>query len=105
MKIKFNFWGVFWAVAGMLYFFVPLYGTLDFSLRMVKGTISLKAYQLVLSDPAFLDSFRYSAIMGIITVLISLLIFLPTIYWVNLKLPQVRPVIEIITILPFLLHQ
>jgi len=41
--------------------------------------------------------------MGIITVLISVLIFLPTTYWIYLKLPQVKPVVEIITILPFII--
>lgn len=104
MKTKrLNLWGFFWAVLGMLYFFVPLFGTLEFSLRMIKGTISLEAYKIVLSDPQFLESFRYSAIMGVITVLLSLLIFLPTVYWVHLKLPQARPVIEIVTILPFII--
>ena len=103
MKIKsINLWALFWAVAGMLYFFVPLYGTLDFSLRMVRGTLSFEAYKIVLADPQFLASFTYSAVMGIITVAISILLFLPTIYWVHLKLPQARPIIEIITILPLL---
>ena len=37
MKIKrFGVWAIFWAMAGMLYFFLPMYGTLDFSLRMQK---------------------------------------------------------------------
>jgi putative spermidine/putrescine transport system permease protein len=100
---KSNPWGILWAVLGMLYFFVPLYGTLEFSLRMIKGQISLEAYRIVLSDPQFFESFRYSAIMGVLTVVISLLLFLPTVYWVNLKFPQIRPVIEIITILPFII--
>ena len=60
----------------MLYFFLPMYGTLDFSLRMKKGVISLLAYQTVLADPQFLASFRYSAIMGLITITISVLIFI-----------------------------
>lgn len=98
-----SIWGVFWAILGMLYFFLPLYGTLEFSLKMIKGTISLEAYRVVLADPKFLESFQYSAIMGVITVLVSLLIFLPTIYWVHLKIPQIRPVIEVITILPFII--
>jgi len=100
---RYNFWAFFWAILGMLYFFVPLYGTLDFSLRMQKGTLSLLAYQTVLADPQFLASFRYSITMGIITVLVSVLIFLPTTYWIYLKLPQVKPVVEIITILPFII--
>ncbi len=98
-----NIPAIFWALLGMLYFFVPLYGTLDFSLRMKRGEISLLAYQIVLSDPKFLESFRYSATMGVITVILSVALFLPTIYWMHLKIPQMRPVIEIITILPFII--
>ena len=97
-----NFWALFWAVLGMLYFFVPLYGTFDFSLRMQKGVLSFLAYKAVLSDPLFLASFRYSATMGVITVIISVIIFLPTVYWMYLRLPQARPVVEIISILPFI---
>ncbi|HTX79823.1 MAG TPA: hypothetical protein VMC62_09150, partial [Longilinea sp.] len=100
---KTNWWAIFWAVIGLLYFFIPLYGTLDFSLRMVKGQLSLKAYQVVLADPQFLDSFRYSATMGLITIVVSILIFLPTVYWIYLKLPQARPIVEVITILPFVI--
>ncbi len=104
MKTKHvNYWGVFWATLGMLYFFIPLYGTLEFSLRMIRGKLNLEAYRIVLADPRFLESFQYSAVMGIITVLISLLIFIPTVYWLHFKLPQARPVVEIITILPFII--
>jgi putative spermidine/putrescine transport system permease protein len=100
---KINLWGLAWAILALLYFFVPLYGTLDFSLRMAKGRLSLLAYQVVLSDPQFLASFRYSATMGLITVFVSILIFLPTIYWMHLRLPQARPLVEVITILPFII--
>jgi putative spermidine/putrescine transport system permease protein len=100
---RFTFWGLFWAVLGMLYFFVPMYGTLDFSLRMKRGEISLEAYRIVLSDPQFLESFRYSMTMALITIFVSVLLFLPTIYWMHIRLPKVRPLVEIITILPFII--
>jgi len=100
---RLGWWATFWAVFGMLYFFVPLFGTLEFSLQMKKGVLSFLAYQIVLSDPQFLNSFRYSATMGVITVLFSVLLFLPTTYWVHLKLPKIRPLVEIITILPFII--
>jgi putative spermidine/putrescine transport system permease protein len=104
MKIKrFNLWALFWAGLAFLYFFLPMYGTLDFSLRMQKGVLSFLAYQTVLADPQFFESFRYSAIMGIITVTVSVLLFVPTVYWIHLKLPKLRPVVEIITILPFII--
>lgn len=102
-KKKTNLWALFWAILGLLYFFVPLYGTMDFSLRMERGKLSFLAYQKVLADPQFLESFRYSATMGVITVIVSILIFLPTVYWIHLKLPQARPVVEIATTLPFII--
>jgi len=104
MKTKnFGWWALSWCIIALLYFFVPLYGTLDFSLREEKGKLSFLAYQNVLSDPQFLNSFRYSATMGIITIVVSILIFLPTVYWIYLRLPQARPIVEIITILPFVI--
>lgn len=104
MKLpKINGWAYFWGLLGLLYLFIPLYGTLDFSLRMVRGRLSLEAYQIVLQDPQFLESFRYSAVMGIITVLLSIAIFVPTTYWVHLRAPEVRPVMDIITLLPFMI--
>lgn len=104
MKKKwFDAWAWFWAVLALLYFFLPMYGTLDFSLRMQKGVISLLAYQTVLADPKFLESFWYSVVMGILTVTISVLLFVPTVYWIYLRLPKARPMMEIITILPFII--
>jgi putative spermidine/putrescine transport system permease protein len=104
MKTKnMNLWALLWAILGMLYFFVPLYGTFDFSLRMQKGVLGFMAYRVVLLDPQFLASFRYSATMGIITMIGSVLIFLPTVYWIYIRLPQARPVVEIISILPFII--
>lgn len=100
---RWSFWAVFWAGLALLYFFLPMYGTLDFSLRMKKGELSLLAYQTVVADPTFLASFGYSAIMGLITVTISTLIFVPTVYWIYLRLPKARPIVEVITILPFII--
>jgi putative spermidine/putrescine transport system permease protein len=100
--IQTRWWAILWAALGLLYFFVPMYGTLDFSLRMERGKIGLRAYEVVLSDPKFLDSFRFSAVMGLVTITISVLIFLPTVYWIYWRAPQARPMVEIITILPFI---
>jgi putative spermidine/putrescine transport system permease protein len=98
-----HFWAVFWGGLALLYLFLPLFGTLEFSLRMQKGEYSLLAYQTVLADPQFLASFGYSALMGLITVTCSVLIFVPTVYWIYLKVPKARPVMEVVTILPFII--
>ena len=36
---------------GALYFFVPLLGTFEFSLRYRRGLYSFEAYRIVLNDP------------------------------------------------------
>lgn len=102
-KRTINFASIFWGILALLYFFLPIYGTLDFSLRMERGVLGFKAYQLVFADPRFWQAFRYSITMAAITITISLSIFVPTIYWMYLKVPKARPVMEIITILPFII--
>ncbi|MCX7682519.1 MAG: ABC transporter permease subunit [Anaerolineae bacterium] len=98
-----NWWAIFWGILAILYFFLPMYGTLDFSLRMKRGEISLMAYEIVFSDPRFWEGFRYSTIMALITIAVSALIFVPTVYWMHLKVPQARPLVELVTILPFII--
>jgi putative spermidine/putrescine transport system permease protein len=36
-----------------------------------------------------------------VTILISLLIIVPTAYWVRLRLPRARPIVEFVTLMPF----
>lgn len=100
---RFNFFAIFWGVAALLYFFLPIYGTLDFSLRMERGVLGFKAYELVFADPRFWQGFRYSITMAIITIAISVSIFVPTVYWMYIKVPQARPIMDVITILPFII--
>jgi len=89
-------WIIF-VIAG-LYFLLPLYATLAFSLRLK----DFKAYTNILfHDPGFISSLTYSAAVGVITIVIGVLIIVPTAYWVRLRLPRLRPVVEFITLLPF----
>lgn len=96
-----RFWSWLWIVLGILYFFVPLLATLDFSLRAKKGVLSLLAYQRVFQDPAFVRTFTFSLEMAFLTIIVSLLLVVPTAYWIRLRLPQLRPVVEFITLMPF----
>jgi putative spermidine/putrescine transport system permease protein len=96
-----TFWSWLWIVLGILYFFLPLYGTLDFSLRAKKDVLSFAAYENVIQDPRFIASFTYSLEIAVLTIVVSLLLIVPTSYWVNLRLPQLRPWVEFITLMPF----
>lgn len=92
-------WSGFWYLLGVLYFILPLYATLDFSLRIERDKISLLAYQNAFADPGFLQTFLYSNIMAVITILIGLLLIVPTSYWIRLRLPEARRVVEYVTTL------
>ncbi len=94
-----------WAaiILGSLYFLLPLIGTVEFSLRMRRGEYSLDAYASVLADPNFRATFGYSIVMALLTIVLGVLIVVPTAYWVRLRLPRLRPVIEFITLLPLVI--
>ena len=90
-------------IFGMLYFFLPLAGMTEFSMKMRRGVYSLDAYKKVLGDPQFQQTFSYSILMAVATIIFGVLLVVPTAYWVRLKLPGVRPYIEFITLLPLVI--
>jgi putative spermidine/putrescine transport system permease protein len=96
-----SWWAWLWIVLGILYFFTPLLATLLFSLRARRDTLSLLAYENVLNDPRFVPRFTFSLEMAAWTIVVSILLIVPTAYWVHLRLPRWRPLIELITLLPF----
>lgn len=96
-------WSWLWLALGIVYFFVPLFATFEFSLRMVKGVYSLEAYRAALSDPGFVGAFSFSLAAAAASVIFGLLLIVPTAYWVQLKLPGLRPIVEYITLAPFVI--
>lgn len=103
MKKPTPIWSWFWIILGILYFFLPLIATLEFSLKAQKGVLSLLAFERVLKDPNFLRSFGFSIQMAIFTILVSILLVVPTAYWVHLRMPKLRPLVEFVTLMPFVI--
>ncbi|KQV42761.1 MULTISPECIES: ABC transporter permease subunit [unclassified Rhizobium] len=96
-------WSLLAVALGGLYFLLPLAGMVDFSMRMKRGEYSFEAYRIVLTDPQFQHTFLYSVGLALLTIVIGILIVVPTAYFVRLKLPGLRPVIEFITLLPLVI--
>jgi len=90
-------------IVGILYFFLPLLATFLFSLRAKLGVLSFEAYQSILTDPDFLYSFGSSVIWAVLTIIVGILIFVPTAYLIRLRLPAFRTPVEFITLLPFVI--
>jgi putative spermidine/putrescine transport system permease protein len=91
------------------YLIVPLLTQFDYSLRMRRDVLSLDAYGSLLnttasndgSPPRFYASLLFSSLMAGFTILVSNLLIVPTAYWVHLRLPKFKPVMEFFTVLPF----
>jgi len=101
MKRSGVIWSWFWMILGIFYFFLPLVATFLFSLRAKLGVVSLLAYQQLFRDNDFVRGFSFSVLWGLLTIAVGILLFVPTAYWVRLRLPQARTAIEFITLLPF----
>jgi putative spermidine/putrescine transport system permease protein len=88
---------------GTVYFLVPLIATFEFSLRMRRGEYSFDAYRVVLADPQFQATFGYSTILALATIFVGIVLVVPTAYWIQLRLPRLRPLVEFITLLPLVI--
>lgn len=98
---KLPFWSWVWFILGALYFILPLYATLDFSLQMERDVIGIKAYEKAFEDKEFIQTFTYSNILAFATIAVSIILIVPTAYWIRLRVPEARRAVEFITLLPF----
>jgi putative spermidine/putrescine transport system permease protein len=93
-----------WLLLGGAYFLLPLYATLDFSLKknVIGGPCcTLHNYGWVVHNGDFWHTIKISFLLALETIVISLVLFVPTIYLVHLKLPKLRPVIAFMALVPF----
>jgi putative spermidine/putrescine transport system permease protein len=94
-------WIVF--AVGTAYFLIPLIATVVFSLRMRRDYLSFDAYTSVLFDRQFHATFTYSVLVSLFTIVLGLVVTVPAAYLVRLRLPQLRPFVEFVTLLPLII--
>jgi putative spermidine/putrescine transport system permease protein len=92
--------GWFWLILGGLYFFIPLAATVEFSLTE-GDSYGLGPYRELFDHPEFRSTFFLSLKLALATTAVSLLLFIPTVYWVHLQLPRLRRLVQVISTLPF----
>jgi putative spermidine/putrescine transport system permease protein len=88
-------------VLAAAYFLVPLGATTWNSFHEGHLGYTTLAWRQIVHDPEFRQTLWLSFQLAVETTVVVLVLMVPTVYWVNLRLPRLRPVIEIITILPF----
>ncbi|MGA3353859.1 MAG: ABC transporter permease subunit [Acidimicrobiales bacterium] len=85
---------------GAVFFLVPIYSIVQFSLQGTEGH-PLHWYLTVFDDPSFKSSFWLSVQIALETVAASLILMVPTVFWVHLRLPKLRPVMDLVSVIPF----
>lgn len=88
---------------GAIYFLAPLIATFEFSLRLKRGEYSFEAYRLVFASGNFQAAFLYSATLAVATIIASILIVVPAAYWVQLRLPRLRGLVEFVSLSPLVI--
>ncbi len=95
-------WHVIWLVLAALVFLVPIYSIVQFSLSGVQpGQNPFHWYLTVFDDPQFRAAFWLSIQIALETVAVSLVLMVPTVFWLHLRLPGLRPVMDLLSVLPF----
>ena len=89
------------AVLG-LYFLVPIAASVWFTVRERDG-VSLETYAEIPGAEGFAEAITRSLAIGGLTVVLALLLMLPTVVLVDLRLPRLRTTVELLTLMPLVL--
>jgi putative spermidine/putrescine transport system permease protein len=84
----------------MLYLLVPLGATLSFGLSNGRS-INFGSYQQIFTDHDFSQTLILSLELALASTLLAVILVTPTVYWVQLRLPQARPLLDFLSLVPF----
>jgi putative spermidine/putrescine transport system permease protein len=89
-------------IAGV-YFLVPLYSAIKFTLQSQTGGTTVKAYTGISHQPGFGEALGLTLRLALVTVVITLALLVPTVVFLHLRLPKLRRVVEAICLLPIVI--
>lgn len=107
MKQKKSFGQVLIVVLFVAYMIVPIIATYIFSIAtrwdrtVLPEGYTLQGYVTAASNPYFFSTLKNSLVLALATVLVSLVVVVPTVYWVHVRLPGAKPLLDLLMILPF----
>jgi putative spermidine/putrescine transport system permease protein len=83
-----------------VYMLLPLAAMLEFSTRGLHGQRSVAAWVAIGADPDLLQAMRVSFELAVLTVALMLVLLVPTMVWVQLRLPRLLRLVEFVCLLP-----
>ncbi|MBV8821586.1 MAG: ABC transporter permease subunit [Chloroflexi bacterium] len=84
----------------ILYLLLPLGATLVFGISNGNG-IGFSSYQEIFSDHDFSATLLLSFELALASTVLAVVLITPTAYWVQLRLPQARPMMDFLALVPF----
>src|ERR1051326_1233117 len=84
----------------VLYLLIPLGATLWFGLDTGKG-VDFSIYQKIFADPDFSGTIVTSLVLAFGTTILVVVLITPTAYWVQLRIPRARPLLDFLSLVPF----
>lgn len=84
----------------VLFFAVPLWSMLDFSTRKLGGGRTWDAWQALVQDADLRSAIVTSLLLALFTVVLMLLLLVPTMIWVRLRVPGASRLVEFLCLLP-----
>jgi len=94
-----------WTVLVVLgaFFVLPLLAMAEFSTRGVDGARDLSAWRAIADDEELVAATRASLELAVLTALLMLALLVPTMVWVQLRLPRLKRLVEFLCLLPLII--
>jgi putative spermidine/putrescine transport system permease protein len=84
-----------------LFFLFPLYAMADFSTRnLLHGGRTLQAWKNLVVDDELYQAIVISLLLAVFTVMVMLIVLVPTMIWVRLRAPWANRMVEFLCLLP-----
>ena len=100
-------WQIILIALFLFYMLLPIFSTYVFSIAtrwdrtILPEGYTFEYYGEATDASYFVSSLRNSMILSVSTILVSLVLIIPTVYWVFIRLPQARSFLDVLMILPF----
>ena len=88
-------------LAVLAFFVLPLFSTAKFGFTLPGKGFTTSELRGVLRDPKLAPRLRLSLKLALLTTLALLVLMVPTVTWLHLKAPKLRPLAEAVSVLPF----
>jgi putative spermidine/putrescine transport system permease protein len=84
----------------VIYLLVPLAATLVFGFATGNG-IDFSTLGRTFADPDLVTTLVFSLELALASTLLAIILVTPTAYWVQLRLPKARPLLDFLSLVPF----